>query len=89
MVFFFWYNLDNGETYDRLLTTPIRVIELLNWGEVGRLQVEEALRLAKEVLKLNDFNDKEEYVWYIFFLYDILVMEGVLLWKIYLKLMKL
>ena len=30
---------DNGKTYERLLTTPSRVIELLGWGEVGKLQV--------------------------------------------------
>lgn len=53
---------DNGKTYGRLLTTPNRTVELLNWKETGKLQVEEALRLAKEQLKLNNFNDKEEYV---------------------------
>ena len=39
---------DNGETYDRLLTTPERVIELLNWGEVGASQVRGAVKIAKE-----------------------------------------
>ena len=53
---------DNGEMYERLLTTPSRAIDLLGWGEVGRLQVEEAFKIAKEQLGLNNFNDKEEFV---------------------------
>ena len=53
---------DNGQTYDRLLTTPERAIELLNWGEVGANQVNEALRLAKEYFGLKEFSTKEEYV---------------------------
>lgn len=53
---------DTGITYDRLLTTPKRAIELLNWGEVGERQVNEALRIAKEHLGLKEFSTKEEYV---------------------------
>ena len=53
---------DTGKTYDRLLTTPSRAIELLNWGEVGESQVNEALRIAKEHLGLQEFSTKEEYV---------------------------
>lgn len=53
---------DTGKTYDRLLTTPKRAIELLNWGEVGESQVNEALRIAKEHLGLKEFSTKEEYV---------------------------
>lgn len=53
---------DTGKTYDRLLTTPKRAIELLNWGEVGESQVNEALRIAKEHLGLQEFSTKEEYV---------------------------
>lgn len=53
---------DTGKTYDRLLTTPKRAIELLNWGEVGESQVNEALRIAKEHLVLQEFSTKEEYV---------------------------
>lgn len=55
-------DLDTGKTYDRLLTTPKRAIELLNWGEVGVSQVNEALRIAKEHLGLQEFSTKEEYV---------------------------
>ncbi len=43
---------DTGETYDRILTTPEKAIELLNWGEVGRLQIEEACKIAKEKFNL-------------------------------------
>lgn len=53
---------DTGKTYDRLLTTPERAIELLDWGEVGAAQVNEAVRIAKEYLGLKNFLTKEEYV---------------------------
>lgn len=53
---------DNGETYERFLTSPSKAIELLKWGEVGKLQVEEAFRIAKESLGLKVNNDKEEFV---------------------------
>ena len=53
---------DNGETYERLLTSPSRVIELLNWGSVGKSQVEEAFRIAREQLGIVSVNNKEEYV---------------------------
>ena len=53
---------DNGETYERLLTTPSRAIELIGWGEVGKLQIEEAFRIAKDELGLTTFSDKEEYI---------------------------
>ena len=53
---------DNGKTYERLLTTPSRVIELLGWGEVGKLQVESATRVAKEKLGITTYLDKEEYI---------------------------
>ena len=39
---------DNGETYERILATPQEAIDLLGWGEVGKLQIEEAVRIAKE-----------------------------------------
>ena len=53
---------DNGKTYDRILTSPERAIELLNWGETGRLQIEEAVRIAKEQLGITKFSDKEEFI---------------------------
>ena len=53
---------DNGETYERLLTTPSRAIELIGWGEVGEKQINEAYRIAKEKLGLTEFSGKEEYI---------------------------
>lgn len=53
---------DNGKTYERLLTSPERAIQLMNWGEVGKAQIEEAVRLARQELGLTTFSDVEEYV---------------------------
>lgn len=53
---------DGGEIYDRLLTSPERAIELLNWGEVGYKQVMRAKEIAKEKLEIKEFSQKEEYV---------------------------
>ena len=53
---------DNGETYERLLTTPSRAIDLLGWGEVAEKQINEAFRIVKEKLGLSEFSDKEEYI---------------------------
>lgn len=55
-------DLDNGEIYDRLLTHPIKAIELINWGEVGRCQIEEAMKIAKEKLGIDSFTDNDEEV---------------------------
>ena len=51
-----------GDTYDRLLTTPEKAIELLKWGDSGKLLIEEAVRIAKENLGLTNFVDFDEYV---------------------------
>ena len=32
----------------RVLASPKEAIQLINWGEVGKLQIEEAMRVAKE-----------------------------------------
>lgn len=53
---------DNGKTYQRLLTCPSKVIEYLNWGEVGKLMIESSVELAKEKFGLNSFLDKDEMV---------------------------
>lgn len=39
---------DTGRTYRRLLVSPIRATYLLDWGKVGDLQVEAAVRVARE-----------------------------------------
>ena len=55
-------DLDNGKTYQRLLTTPQRAIELMGWGEVGKSQVEEGVRIAKAELGITSHLDLEEFV---------------------------
>jgi len=45
-------DIDSGETYKKLLTPPERAIVLLNWGETGKLLIEEAVRVAKQKLKV-------------------------------------
>ena len=51
---------DNGETYDRVLTSPERAIELLGWGEIAERQVEAAVRLAREHFSLPSFCEPDE-----------------------------
>lgn len=41
-------DLDNGKLYERVFKTPEETIALLNWGEVGKKQIEEAVKLAKK-----------------------------------------
>lgn len=53
---------DNGEIYQRLLTTPSRAIELLNWGDIGKALIEAAYKKAIKELNLIVTNDKEEFV---------------------------
>ena len=53
---------DGGEIYDRILTTPQRAIELLKWGDVGELMIEEAVKVAKQNFKFKNISTKEEYV---------------------------
>ena len=43
---------DNGEIYDRVLVNPQKAIELLGWGEVGKNQIENAVRLAEKHFNL-------------------------------------
>ena len=53
---------DNGKTYDRLLTTPSKAIDLLGWGEVAKCQIEEGFKLAKKELGLQVTCSEDEYV---------------------------
>jgi 8-oxo-dGTP pyrophosphatase MutT (NUDIX family) len=39
---------DNGRIYGRFLTSPLEAVKLLGWGEVGYLQIKEAMRIASE-----------------------------------------
>lgn len=39
---------DNGHVYDRIFTPPQKAIELLQWGESGEKQINEAYKVAKD-----------------------------------------
>ncbi|MBQ9115927.1 MAG: NUDIX hydrolase [Clostridia bacterium] len=39
---------DNGETYERVLVSPEKAVDLLGWGEVARVQIELAKKIAKD-----------------------------------------
>ena len=53
---------DNGKTYKRILVSPERAIELLNWKDTGRAQIEEAFKIAKEHFVFESFSTKEDFV---------------------------
>lgn len=40
-------DLDNGKLYTRVFKTPEETIKLLNWGNIGKQQIEAAIELAK------------------------------------------
>lgn len=52
---------DNGETYDRVLVSPKKAIDLLGWGEVAQLQIESATKIAKEKFNLSIYEGDEEF----------------------------
>lgn len=51
---------DTGETYDRILTTPSKAIELLKWGDIGKALINEAVKIAKKELGLSVFVDNDQ-----------------------------
>lgn len=53
---------DTNETYDRILTSPERAIELLNWGEIGKAIITAAVEIAKDKFNLQTTNKTEEFV---------------------------
>jgi len=53
---------DNGKIYDRLLVSPLKAAELLNWGEVGYSQIKTAMNIATKSLGGTDFAITEEYI---------------------------
>jgi ADP-ribose pyrophosphatase YjhB (NUDIX family) len=53
---------DNGKTYDRILVSPIKAIQLLEWGEVGHAQVKAAMAIATNMFGITEFTDKEEHI---------------------------
>lgn len=55
-------DLDNGKTYERILVSPYKTIELLGWGDVGYFQIKSAMSIAVKYLGITEFDDKEEYI---------------------------
>ena len=53
---------DNDKTYDRLLTSPDRAIELLGWGEIGKNIISNAVSIAKEKFGLKLTCSDDEFV---------------------------
>jgi ADP-ribose pyrophosphatase YjhB (NUDIX family) len=55
-------DIDNGKVYKRLLVSPKKAIELLNWGEIGEKMIISALRTACKKFEIIKFNDESEYI---------------------------
>ena len=53
---------DNGKLYKRVLVPPQKAIELLNWGESGKAQIESAFKIAKESFEFECFSNDETFV---------------------------
>ena len=47
---------DNGKTYKRVLVPPHRAIELLNWSDTGKAQIESAFKIAKANFEFESFS---------------------------------
>lgn len=52
----------DGQTYGRILVSPQRALELLNWGEPGKQMINETLRLLKKNFNISNYSENEEYV---------------------------
>lgn len=50
---------DTGRTYGRFLTSPLKAVELLNWGKVGYLQISSAMEIAKKHFGIENFSDSD------------------------------
>jgi len=55
-------DIANGKTYDRLLVSPSKAIELLNWGEVGYLQIMSAVEIVEAKYSIKLSVDTEKYI---------------------------
>ena len=51
---------DDGKTYDRVLASPEKVKQLLNWGEIGRKIIDCAVNVAKEKYHLQFDGSNDE-----------------------------
>jgi len=50
---------DTGDTYERLLVSPKKAIQLLSWGEIGEKLITSATNLAKEKFNINPSEDEK------------------------------
>ncbi|MBQ8425177.1 MAG: NUDIX domain-containing protein [Clostridia bacterium] len=50
---------DTGDTYERLLVSPKKAIELLSWGEIGEKLIISATKLATEKFGIKPSEDDE------------------------------
>lgn len=55
-------DLDNGIMYDRILTSPKKAIECLNWGDVGKDQFNAAVELAKRMYNIEYNGADDRYI---------------------------
>lgn len=53
---------DNNKIYQRVLVSPKKAIELLGWGEIGKNQIEAAIKIAEREFGVCYFSEKEEYI---------------------------
>lgn len=50
----------DGKTYERVLASPEKVKQLLNWGEIGRKIIDCAVNVAKEKYHLQFDGSNDE-----------------------------
>lgn len=48
---------DNGKMYDRVWVSPLRAIQLLDWGDIGLFQISDAVRIAEKEWEISFFSD--------------------------------
>ena len=52
----------SGVTYKRILTPPERAIELLSWYDTGTLQVNAAVKIAREKFNFQKWSNEETFI---------------------------
>lgn len=55
-------DIDNGKLYARVLTSPQKAIEYLNYGLVGEQQVNAAFELAKNKYGFVEFCEEDQHI---------------------------
>ena len=53
-------DVDGGELYDRVLVSPEKAKELLDWGDIGNRMIEKSVEIAKEKLSIKFVENIEE-----------------------------